>query len=132
MKTKIIIVALLLFSSICKSQINLEHSYPKSSNIGSLSVINLSNSGYKYCFEDNVTKTVKLYNLNHTLWKTITLNVPTGYNLSGVFYISETLFNSDALTEFCYSYAQYISTPPAHMNWETTISNESGTVLLTI
>ncbi len=132
MKTKIFIIALLLFSSICKSQITLEHSYLTTSSTTYLNIINLSNSGYKYYLLDNANHTLKFYNLNHTLWKTITLTIPSGYTSLSVGNISETLFNADALIELSYSYYKYIATPVPHLDCQAKIINENGTVLLTI
>jgi hypothetical protein len=129
MKTKSCVLAiLLLLACNCKSQINFEHSYPATSY---LSVINLSSSGYKYLLSDYSNNTVKLYNLNHSLWKSITLDIPAGYTLastSAFSNISEELFNTDALLELSYTY--YQTTPTYY--YETKIINENGTVLLTI
>ena len=132
MKTKIIIVALLLLSSICQSQITLEHSYPPTNNDCSLGVVNLTNSGYKYLVQDGINYTVKLYNLNHSLWKTITLNVPTGYTYGGAYNISENLFNLDGLVDIEYIYYQYVSTPKPHEHYVTNIINENGSMLLSL
>jgi len=132
MKTKILIISLLLFSSICKSQVSLEHSYPASSSKNYISLVNLTNSGYKYVLQDNINNTVKIYNLNHSLWKTITLNVPSDYRLEDVGNISETLFNLDALVELSYSYSKLILSNPSYMSNESKIINENGSVLLTI
>lgn len=132
MKTKFLIISLLLFSSICKSQISLEHSYPASSKSNFISLVNLANSGYKYVLVDKINNTLKLYNLNHSLWKTISLNVPSGYTLGVVLNISETLFNLDALLELSYSYSKFIQTNPSYMSNESKIINENGSVLLTI
>ena len=123
MKTKIILV-IIFFSSICKSQILLEHSYTGSNG---LYVVNLSISGYKYVVTDLINQNVKFYNLNHTLWKTVTMTIPTGNTILGVNCISETLFNTDALLELSYSY--YQSTPTI---FTTIIVNENGTVILTL
>lgn len=130
MKTKSIIIFILMFPFLCKSQILLEHSYPSPSKNTNLRVVNLSISGYKYVLTDYVNHTVKLFNLNHSLWKVISLSIPNNYTFfSGPNDISEALFNTDDLVELSYSYYQVAS---PNINFETKIINENGNVLLTI
>ena len=76
----------------CQCQISLEHTY----SIGkALSLFNLSISGYKWCFRDAINpNSIKIYNMNHSLWKTIPLNPPTDGNVSSC-NVSEKLFNDD-------------------------------------
>jgi hypothetical protein len=117
MKTKLFSVVssvLLTFNSF--SQITLEHSYPPSSFIfyfggNSLKVVNFANSGYKYRLIDTLSTNplvyqIKYFNLNHSLWKTITIPAPNYYMcnppyafLSDILYDSETLFNSNSNVE---------------------------------
>ena len=126
MKVKIIVIVFVMFSSICKSQITLEHSYP--TNLGT---INFAISGYKYYSQNMSNYSITFYNLNHSLWKTINLNIPLGYSFSGISNISETLFNLDAFVEVSYGYYKYIDTPP-HFEKTYLVINENGTILLTI
>ena len=73
--------------------ITLEQSYPDNNG---LSIIKLENSGSKYLQYDLVAKTVKLYNLHLTIFKTILLPdmAPAGNNVT-IRHISENLFNTD-------------------------------------
>lgn len=123
---KSIIVTLSIFLSISlNAQITFEHTYPLGS---SFQLVNLSNSGYKYCLIDSVApNTVKIYNMNHTIWKTINLNVPNGYKAAGFSNVSETLFNSDGLVEVAYIYIK--TTAP--IDYGGKITNESGTDIFT-
>lgn len=128
MRTTVLIVTLFFLSGICKSQISLEHSFLASSKYTNASVVNLSHSGYKYVVQDEINYTVKLYNLNHSFWKTIPLNIPVGYTIIQVRDISETLFNLDTLLELAYSY--YRTQPTIDFVYK--IINENNNILLTI
>jgi hypothetical protein len=129
MKAKIITALLFFIYAInAKSQITLEHSYPTGTSSASLQVVNLSVSGYKYALIDYTGQQVKLYNLNHSLWKTINTTTPNGYTILGIYNISETLFNLDNSVELTYSYYQ---TSPSVI-YEVKVINESGSVILTI
>jgi hypothetical protein len=106
------------------SQITIEHTYN-----GWASVTNLANSGYKYHVIDTEAETLKLYNTDHSLWKTVNLSVPAGYTLmTNVYNVSEDLFTLDG--KVCFSYSYYTTTPSYQI--ETRIINENGTILLTI
>src|SRR6185437_4493365 len=98
-RMKKIITFLLFVATInINAQITLEKFYPTGGlSYDDLRLIKLSSSGYKYAISDN-TK-ITLYNLNHTLFKTINFpTLPGGLSSSGppeVFYISEELFNTN-------------------------------------
>lgn len=115
---------LMVAGLISRGQITLDHTYS-----GWASVANLSVSGYKYHVLDTQAKTLKLYNTDHSLWKTVNLSVPAGYTLmTNVYNVSENLFSLDNKVGFSYSY--YITTPSYTV--ETMVVNENGTALLTI
>jgi hypothetical protein len=123
--TKVLVATLFVFTSVVSiSQITLDHTYT-----GWASMSNLAISGYKYHVLDTETKTLKLYNINHSLWKTVNLSVPAGYTLlTSVYNVSENLFSLDGKVGFTYSY--YQTTPS--VQYETRVINENGTILLTI
>src|ERR1039457_4149631 len=99
---KLITIIALAISISSYGQITLEHTYPPSNYI-QVSVVNLSISGYKYVTYSSNRDTVKLYDLTHSLWKSIAIPIPIGQSIGlEVSYISETLFNSDNLVEFLY------------------------------
>ncbi|MCK9616210.1 MAG: T9SS type A sorting domain-containing protein [Lentimicrobiaceae bacterium] len=121
---KIVLLSSILFLSLAlRAQIVLEHTY-----LGYANVVNLAISGYKYSVFNTQNNTLKLYNTDHSLWKSIALDIPSGYTFNTVQNISETLFNLDNLVEFTYSY--YITT--TNVVYETKVGNEEGNTLLTI
>jgi hypothetical protein len=41
-----------------------------------MEVVNIEGDGYKYLGVDTATKDIKIYNTDHSLWKTIHTNIP--------------------------------------------------------
>ncbi|MBW8049187.1 MAG: T9SS type A sorting domain-containing protein [Cytophagales bacterium] len=125
-KLIIVLLAVGMAAHNSNAQITLEQSY--ADNQG-LSIIKLENSGHKYLQYDLTNQIVKLYNLDHSIFKTILLPTlqPATQNLS-ISYISENLFNTDNLIEIlCWK-----------RNWQPTswivggsvkIINENGSVV---
>lgn len=103
----------IFFSINCYSQINLEHTYPNMSIIGTnvnrtLEVVDLGNQDYKYLFVDKINSYYALYNLNHSLY--ISGNFPVTWNNNNysVFYFSKTLFDCDSNNvEYVLSYKTF-------------------------
>jgi hypothetical protein len=118
---KIALLLLILCFSI-KGQISLDNTYTANNNAG-FTLVKLSNSGYKYVVPNYPANSVVLYNLNHTIFKTLTLPTFTGSGESCL-YISETLFNTNS-SDVEYLLRQFT------YNLYTTIvvANEFGTVL---
>ncbi len=128
MKQLIILLALFISSTFTvKGQINLEHTY---SGI-SAAYIKLPVAGYKYYIMDVPNNQCRLYNNDHSLWKTINLSVPANYYLYDIKYVTENLFNSDNSIELLYVSYNY-NTASAYYTYDTRIANESGTVLLSV
>lgn len=124
----------LLISLTLKSQIVLENSYPALTgyNYMQVSIVRLS-SGYKYTRYNPSTAQVLLYNINHSLWKTIPMSVPTGYTLYvGGQYISDSLFKLDPAVELAYSYYKTTTTTPVSYTTTTKIIDETGVTILTL
>ena len=124
----------LLISTTIVSQINLEQTYPSTSASAVMDVVRLVKSGYKYTYVDLVNKTLKLYNMNHSIWKSMSFPLPPGYTVYGaVSLISDSLFNTDALVEFAYCgwVISYAVSPPSY-NFFVNVMSETGTVLLNI
>jgi hypothetical protein len=105
-------------------QLLLENTYPYEN----LKRIVLENSGEKYYVLDTVSGEAKIYNADHTLWKSISLPLPANAIYSRICFISETKINPDALLEVGYSYHSNASNPI----YESNIINENGMVLKTI
>ncbi len=122
-KIKFIISALMISGSI-NAQITLEHTYSGNSNNSQIGFVNLSISGDKYVINDASLNQIKLYNTNHSLWKTIT--IPSLPNTIGYYYqnISENLFNTDNQVE-CLIVYQGSSIP----GYQVAVINENGTII---
>ena len=90
----------------------------------------LENSGEKYYTSQNLTSgDVKIYNQDHTLWKTVSLNVQNGNNVSAsVFCVSETKFADDPLLEIGYCYVYH--SPLMVDEWHGQLINEEGLTYL--
>jgi hypothetical protein len=92
----------------------------------SLYIVNLEVEGYKYIWRDAFNHKVKLYNLDHSLFKTMPFpNVTwaTSYPYA-VLYVSEHLFNLDDSVEYMFAYQDGITG-----QYCTRILNETGTLL---
>ncbi len=105
-------------------QFLLENTYPYEN----LSRIVLENSGEKYFVLDKISGQAKIYNADHSLWKSINLPIPATTLYSGISFVSETKINPDALLEVGYSYATSATNPV----YEGVIINENGAILKTI
>jgi hypothetical protein len=108
------------------AQITQEHNYSASATLTEMAV-----SGYKYFLMDVTNNQCRIYNLDHSIWKTINLNVPSGMYLYDIRYVSETLFNTDNKVELAYIYYSY-DTTLLYYTYYTKIINEDGTQLLSI
>lgn len=130
---KYLVTALSLFAAInLSAQITLEKSYPVNNggntNDDDLQVIRLEVSGYKYALRDVQANQVRLYNLDHSIWKTINVTLPAGYSTWSHSYISERLFNLDAAVELLVRFSPATSGVVP----KTIVLGENGTTLHTI
>lgn len=128
MKRITFFLALLFFVTIqTEGQITLEHTYTGVS----AAYINLPVSGYKFYVMDVANSQCRLYNTDHSLWKTINLSVPANYYLYDIQYVTENLFNTDNSIEMLYVSYNY-NTTLAYYTYDTRIADENGQVLLSI
>lgn len=128
----IIIYFILLFVSVSRfasAQITFEHAYT-----GAAEVADVENFGYKYYVTDYLTNSITIYNEDHSLWKTVMLNVPQNQSLYDVAYLSSKVFNSDDLVELLAVSYQYISTSDTsgYYIYLTQVLNENGSILLSV
>tara|TARA_R110002072_G_scaffold256549_1_gene415414 strand:- start:352 stop:1191 length:840 start_codon:yes stop_codon:yes gene_type:complete len=106
---------LLLILCTClgaSAQITLDETYANAGFSGgilswqTLEVVRLELGGDKFVFRDNENKTLKFYNLDHSLWKSISysgaIDVDPDYNSANILYISQHLFDLDDEIEFMY------------------------------
>jgi hypothetical protein len=117
---------LYLISFSAFPQLNLEYVY----NV-SASITQLEDNGYKYYVMDVANNQCRLYNPDHSLWKTIQLAVPEGDYLYNIQYVSDKLFNTDSNVELSYTYYSYNDSAQYYV-YETRVITESGNVLITI
>lgn len=105
-----------------------EKKYNESANI-----ILLESIGEVYYSMDVINKQCNIYNMDHSLYKSISIPTLPDYYLSNVQYVSEKLFNDDNLVELVYSYTKFVPTETSYYyTYETILINENGTILLTI
>jgi hypothetical protein len=103
----------------------LENTY----NYGNLKRINLENSGEKYYLLDKTNNNTKIYNANHSLWKTVSLPKPTNATYTDIDFVTETKINSDALLEIGYSLSETVNTTTTYLS---KIVNENNVELLNV
>ena len=126
MKRILLLSFMMVLMMTSRSQIMLEHTYPASASLTELSL-----SGYKYYMMDATNNQCKLYNIDHSLWKTISLSVPSDMYLYDIKFVSETLFNTDSKVELAYIYYSY-DTTYYYYTYYTKIINENGFEILSI
>ena len=128
MKTFAIITFTLLTGLTLFAQPVLETTYTASANI-----CQMENAGEVYYLMDVVNYQCRIYNMDHVLYKTISLPTPDGYYLEDVQFVSEKLFNEDNLIELVYSYSKFVPTTESYYyTYEAKLINENGNTLLTI
>lgn len=132
----ILSLSFILANSIT-AQISLENIYNYNYTQGSVApmdVAHLESAGKKYVVHKSAWE-VKIYNLNHSIYKTIniaTLNLidTNAYDeyYNGVFYVKEGLFDQDAEVEFMFMIDAYNSSNSTD-TIITAIINETGSFL---
>ena len=124
---KKLLIILMIISVNGFAQITLEQTYPIANSSGDyLKLIKLSSSGYKYVAHD--TSSIYLYNLNHTVFRTISIPHSPGELNWGQFftmYISEELFNTNPAD---IEYLLYYNHGTPHCK----VYEESGNVLFSL
>lgn len=127
---KQILSTLLLMCSLVTlyGQITLQKSYNFST-----SVVKLETSGYKYYLMDVPNSQCRIYNMDHSVYKTINCTVPSGYFLADIKFVSEKLFNSDSQIELAYTYYKYVATATSYYySYGAKVAGENGSTILTI
>jgi hypothetical protein len=126
MKQLVLILAFMAQSLFSAGQITLESTYNHSGTF-----TNLAQSGYKFYVMDVAANQCRIYNTNHTLWKTINLAVPANNYLYDIRYVSENLFTTDNNLCLAYIYYNYNSTNQ-YYTYTAKVIRENGTELLSI
>lgn len=123
---KSLFIAIMLLPALAFSQISFEADYGHSGTY-----TELSNSGYKFYVMDVLAQQCRVYNTNHSLWKTVDLEVPADHYLYDIRYVSENLFTDDNALSLCYIYYSYDVTYQ-YYTYTAKIIKEDGTVLLSV
>jgi len=101
MKTLAVFAIFWCLTQVLNGQIILEQTYNHS---GSLAEID--DNEFKYFVMDVPLEQCRLYNTDHTIYKTISLPVPAEYYLYDLKYISRHIFNNDDNIELLYIYSR--------------------------
>lgn len=109
-----------------QGQINLENTYNYSGTYTNLKV-----SGDKFFIMDVVNSQCRIYNTDHSLWKTINLSVPANNYVYDIKFVSENLFTTDNTLCLAYVYYNYDQVNQFY-TYNAKIIRENGTVLATI
>lgn len=124
------ILFLIFLSSIIYSeaQITLEKSYNHSGTF-----VEIEPGIFKFFVMDVPLKQIRLYNDDHSLFKTIQLSVPSGYFLYDVKYISRYTFNDDSNIELLYIYQKTEIINSLNVNsYGMKVINDNGSILLNL
>lgn len=128
MKKSILNNLLLLLAATGYTQVTLEHTYNYSA-----SLVKFETFGYKYYLMDVPGAQCRIYNLDHSLYKTISCNVPADSYLADVKCLSEKQFDNDEGVELVYTWYKYIPTTDSYYyEYGSSIINEDGSPLVTI
>ncbi|WP_346858965.1 T9SS type A sorting domain-containing protein [uncultured Draconibacterium sp.] len=121
----ILVLASTLFLT-SKAQVTLDRTYNYSTT-----VVKLETNGYKYYLMDVPNAQCRIYNLDHSLFKTINCSVPNNFYLADIKYVSEKLFDNDSGIELVYTYYKY-NNSAQYYEYDSKIINEDGSAITTI
>jgi len=128
MKKIFLILISLLATANLLAQVTFESSYTFSGTI-----TDIGEGEYKYFVMDVPLKQCRIYNEDHSIYKTINLTVPSNYYLYDIKYVSRHTFNNDDLIELLYIYSkEEIVNSDKVYRYGMKIVNESGTELMSL
>lgn len=123
MKKHLLTIACVLFAYCAKAQITLEHTFNPTNNA---SAILFSSNGTKLMANDTGNNTIKLYNTDYSLWKSIPMPIPAGNKPYVVLYVSDRLFNNDDNVE---AYVSWWNTSSLPFVYHSVVINETGSII---
>jgi len=126
MKNTISLMITLFWFSTTMAQVSLEHTYNYSAT-----VVKFETLGYKYYLMDVPRAECRIYNMDHSLYKTISCTTPSGCYLFDIKFLSEKTFDNDAGIELLYSYYKYYSGSD-YYDYDSRIINEDGSEIMFI
>lgn len=116
----------LVFAFVLNAQVTLEHTYNYSA-----SLVEFETLGYKYYLMDVPNAQCRIYNMDHSLYKSINCPVPSGCYLFDVKFLSEKLFDTDSGIELLYSWYKY-NAGSDYYEYDSKIINENGSQIVFI
>jgi hypothetical protein len=99
MKKVVTILGLMILTISMKAQISLEHSF---NSQGYYTWYFNTEAGIRYYGYNTTTNQLTFYNIDYSVYKTITMNIASGYKFNSIYCVSDKLFNSDNLIEFIF------------------------------
>ena len=117
---------LVVLAFVLNAQVSLEHTY-----IYSAAPVEFETLGYKYYLMDIPNAQCRIYNMDHSLFKTINCTVPSGCYLFDIKFLSENLFDTDSGIELLYSWYKYYSSSD-YYDYDSKIINEDGSEIVFI
>ncbi len=128
MKKTLLIIVIAIMSLSVEAQLDLEQTYHFSGT-----QIEIEENVFKYFVMDVPLKQCRIYNEDHSIYKTINLSVPSGYYLHDVKFVTKHLFNNDDYVELLYIYSKsQIVNANLVYSYGLRVVNELGTVLLNL
>lgn len=103
MRSTITIISIMLSVASANAQVVLEHTYNYSA-----AVCYLESQGYKYYLMDVPNAQCRIYNPDHSLFRTISCNVPLNSFLADIQLVSENIFDNDPGIELVYTWYRYV------------------------
>ena len=94
------LIATITISNLSFGQAVFEHSYATKGLDYERYNSFITQNGVNYFTLDTSTATLLFFNSSHTLFKTVTIPVESGYTLKYITTVNDMLFNSDSLIEF--------------------------------
>lgn len=102
------------------AQITLEHTFNSNVSFGGEFFDNGDENYYILINPDD--NQIKLYNMDYSLYKTITIIPPSGYKINGLSFLTKTLFNPDDKLEFLVMF--YNATSNSNISTTNKLYNE--------
>ena len=91
----------------------------------SAAVVKFETLGYKYYLMDVLNGQCRIYNTDHSLFKTINCAVPSGFYLYDIKFLSENIFDTDPGIELLCTFYKYNSAS-SYYEYDSKIINEDG------
>ena len=102
-----------------------------------LTTVTMDNGEVKYATYQKTDKTIVLYNLDHSPWKSVAIPIPKRLYFDELKSVSVTVFNTDSFVELAYTCVEYISNndlenTTTHVDERHTlfIINEEGSMVM--